>query len=116
VADLGIAKRRKRAKKLDIPVGDLPRETGQTEVSPGDIESLRGNLASVEGQLEILRENIPNISETEVAGLSANILQITESIQILEEITGELNGQVAILKEAFASFDVGAYDVEEFPI
>lgn len=114
--DLGMSKRRKKAKKAGVDVKDLDRDRSEPTVSRSDFASLQGNLAVVQGELQEIRESIPTVDVNEQAALNAKIDGEILRIDLLEEAIGNAISKTTILEQQLESLDIGEYNVEEFPI
>jgi hypothetical protein len=117
MAELGMAKRRKKAKAQGVEVKDLVRETSsEPVVSRADITSLEAHLASLEGSITAIRESLPDIDSTELAVMEAKIVEQVQTVSLITKLVGEIIGRITITEQKLTSIDIGKYQVEEFPI
>jgi len=116
--DLGIARRRRRSPSTDgeLPQPPLRAKPSTPAVTPADIESLKAQLSSMNGELLSLQEQISGLNDNETIELQGSVAEIREDIEILNALATRTAGEVEILITRLAAFDIGEYQVEEFPI
>lgn len=114
MADLGIAKKRKRAASEEAGVAS--KMTTKPEVTQQDLESIKAQLASIEGQMSTLREQVITQSGNDTTEIYDELSARHEAIEILETMANRALGEIEALQLQIDNIDIGAYEVGDFPV